>query len=276
MGIAGLSKSQVDQYIEIATDELRTASGSPIEAPGRSSMGEKQPGFAGKEDEHMLTYSMHRTERKPALEGDWDGPVWQKADTLSVDNARPESSDHHPTTRAKLLYDADCLYVLFDVADRYVRCTHTRYQDPVCQDSCVEFFVRPKPDKGYFNFEVNCGGTLLLYYIEDPTPTAQGFAKFAQVSPELGRRIPIYHSMPDVVDPEIPAPTAWRIEYAIPLELLEHYVGTLGNLPGQQWRANFYKCADLSSHPHWISWAPFAGELNFHQPEYFSPIRFEK
>ena len=37
---------------------------------------------------------------------------------------------------------------------------------------------------------------------------------------------------------------------------------------------NFFKCADDSSHPHWASWAPIGEALNFHQPQYFAPLRF--
>ena len=34
--------------------------------------------------------------------------------------------------------------------------------DPVCEDSCVEFFVRPSCDKRYINFEVSAIGTMLI------------------------------------------------------------------------------------------------------------------
>ena len=48
--------------------------------------------------------------------------------------------------------------------DQYVRCTHRTYGDPVYRDSCVEFFIQPKPGRGYFNFEFNCGGAFLCNY----------------------------------------------------------------------------------------------------------------
>ncbi|MBI5094406.1 MAG: diguanylate cyclase, partial [Candidatus Hydrogenedentes bacterium] len=69
--------------------------------------------------------------------------------------------------------------------------------------------------------------------------------------------------------------TEWADEYPIPRALFETYVGPLGRIDGQTWRANFYKCGDETSHPHWASWAPIGEELNFHQPQYFAPIHFD-
>jgi len=40
--------------------------------------------------------------------------------------------------------------------------------DEVWKDSCVEFFIQPRPDAGYFNLEMNAGGAHLCCYIEDP------------------------------------------------------------------------------------------------------------
>jgi hypothetical protein len=46
--------------------------------------------------------------------------------------------------------------------------------------------------------------------------------------------------------------------------------------PGVTWRANFYKCADKTSHPHWLTWAPVNyPKPKFHLPEYFGRIEFE-
>ena len=176
--------------------------------------------------------------------------------------------------RARLLYDAANLYLRFRVEDCYVVARHTQFQDPVWRDSCVEFFVQPRPSSGYFNFEINCGGVLLSYWIEDPTRTPDGFAKFTRLAPEHGERIRIAHSMPSLVAPEQPGPVVWHIGCQIPLAVLEAYAGPLGPLAGQTWRGNFYKCADDSSHPHWASWAPIGEALNFHQPGCFAPLHF--
>jgi len=222
-----------------------------------------------------MEYLIRKASRKPKLNGDWDGPVWSKADALDLTHFyRTETSHHRPKVQAKVLYDDANVYVSFHVKDRYVRCTREDWNAAVCRDSCVEFFVRPKPKKGYFNFEMTCGGTLLLYYIEDETRTPKGFKKFVEVPRELGKTIQIYHSLPTIVYPEIKKPTKWTVEYAVPLSLFEHYVGKLGKLDGQEWRANFYKCGDATSHPHWASWAPITGPLNFHVPQFFQPIRF--
>ncbi len=196
------------------------------------------------------------------------------AATAHINLFRSEGSDHHPDARARVLYDDEGLYLIFRVYDRYVRCLTTEYQGPVYQDACVEFFVQPHPGKGYFNFEMNCGGVLLLKYIEDATRTDGGFAKSVDVPVDLGSDVVAYHSLNAPIEPELENPLEWRVEYAIPFSLFEHYVGPLGEVAGQAWRGNFYKCAENNSHPHWGSWAPVGRELNFHVPERFAPLRF--
>jgi hypothetical protein len=208
------------------------------------------------------------------LDAPWESPLWQQAEEAHIDQFHTAGSSHRPVVRARLLYDAANLYLRFRVEDRYVVAKHTQFQDPVWRDSCVEFFVEPRPSSGYFNFEINCGGALLSYYIEDSTRTPDGFAKFTRLAPEHGARICITHSMPATVMPEQEGPVVWQIGCRIPLAVLEAYAGPLGLLAGQAWRGNFYKCADDSTHPHWASWAPIGEELNFHQPSCFALIRF--
>ena len=221
-----------------------------------------------------ISYLVRRTVAAPALDGDWTHPGWQQAETLEVSHFRPESSAHHPHTQAKVLHDGSSIYVYFRVEDQYVRSVQTQYLGPVCTDSCVEWFVQPRPDKGYINFEVNCGGTLHCSYVEDPTRVPGGFKRFAFVDESWARQIRLYHSLPAVVEPEIAQTCTWSVAYRVPLALFEAYTGPLGELSGQVWRANFYKCADQTSHPHWAAWAPVQ-ELNFHRPQDFAPVHFE-
>ncbi len=222
----------------------------------------------------LLCYTAHPLQGGDPLREPWDAPRWQAAEEARIEQFHAASSPHRPLAAAKLVYDAANLYLRFRVEDRYVVARHTHFQDPVCQDSCVEFFVQPRPTGGYFNFEINCGGTLLCYYIEDPARTANGFAKFTRLSGEHGRRIQIVHSLPALVVPERHEPVVWHIGCAVPLDVLEASAGPLGPLAGQSWRGNFFKCADGSSHPHWASWAPIGEALNFHQPQYFAPLHF--
>ncbi len=42
-------------------------------------------------------------------------------------------------------------------------------------------------------------------------------------------------------------------------------------LSGQTWAANFTKCADKTSHPHWLSWV---GVRTFHYPRDFNRLVF--
>ena len=221
-----------------------------------------------------MSYLVRRTRDAPTLNGDWQGAIWQQAETLTVAHFRPESRAHYPHTQARLLHNDDTIFVLFHVQDAYVRSVQTEYCGPVCTDSCVEWFARPRADKGYINFEINCGGTLHSSYIEDSTRTGTGFRKFVYVSAEHAQLIRIYHSLPDVVEPELTDDVEWLVEYHVPLVLFEHYTGALGDLSGQEWLVNFYKCADHTSHPHWAAWSPVQ-ELNFHRPQDFAPIRFE-
>ena len=210
-------------------------------------------------------YTVYPASGDAPLEASWESPLWQRRGAR-IEHFHPASSLHRPVARARLLYDRDNLYLRFYVDDRYVVSTRTQFQQSVCCDSCVEFFVQPRGTGGYLNFEINCGGTLLSQFIEDPTRRADGFAKFTPVAAEHGRRVQICSSMPQVVFPEQSGPLVWQIACQIPRDVLEAYAGALGPLPGQVWRANFFKCADESSHPHWASWSPIGEQLNFHEP----------
>jgi hypothetical protein len=206
---------------------------------------------------------------------DWDRPPWDAAGVLHVNRFHARGSSHRPVTRAKVLYDARGLAVLFRVQDRYVRSVQTKPNSLVCTDSCVEFFARPKPGRGYINFEVNAGGALYCAFIRDWSRAPGGFKDYEFVVRRLTRKLEIVHSLPSVVEPEIAAPTTWTLGLFIPFALFERYLGRLGGVAGRSWRANFFKCGDETSHPHWAMWSPVK-QLNFHQPGCFGYLRFGK
>jgi hypothetical protein len=223
-----------------------------------------------------MQYTVVFTDSLPSAQADWHAMAWKKAHTLQVTHFPWPDSGHRPKVKARLMYTSDKLGVMFHVEDQYVRAVAQQFQDAVCLDSCVEFFVSPVTDSlNYFNFEVNCGGTMLLHHCPGPEDRAAG-KSWAGVSNEDGATIDMAHTLPKIVDPEIMEPTTWTVEYQVPFALFETCFGPISHHVGAQWRANFYKCGDHTSHPHWGSWAPVDTERpNFHVPESFQPIIFE-
>ena len=199
----------------------------------------------------------------------FDSPVWNGADTQKLGFILPESSSHHPDVRVRILYDDRNIYGFFTVQDRYVRAIRQADQEQVCQDSCVEFFVKPAGSDKYFNFEMNCGGVLLLYHIR--SLESQDYIKVPQKDLDTIER---YHTLPRIVNPEIATPVGWQLGFRIPIDFFVRYSGISPQLSGQRWRANFTKCADHTSHPHWLSWMPLS-KLSFHLPDEFGELIFE-
>jgi len=225
-------------------------------------------------DKPLPAYTVRAANPLPDLGNGWGHPAWARAETASVDQFRPESSAHSPRTLVRLLHGPGGIRGIFHIDDQYVRSVRTRYLDQVWKDSCVEFFMKPRTDRGYFNLEMNAGGAHLCYYVEDPTRTPQGLKKYFPLPEEEGRQFQVRSSLPKTVDPELREPVSWELNFFIPFAVLEKHVGPLGAMSGQSWRGNFYKCAEDLSHPHWVSWSP-VDEFNFHLPRCFGTIHFE-
>lgn len=200
--------------------------------------------------------------------GEWDDEVWGLQPAAIVSHILPQTtSPSPPTVHTKLLYNDLGLLVFFRVQGEHgVLRRFTNYQEPVYKDSCVEFFVQPDRKAGYFNFEMNGLGTLLLSYIE----MENGEKKTTPIPPALG-------SLVQVLDKGIATnwdqSCDWHVQYFIPFKIFEQYVDV--NLISV-WHGNLYKCCDDNSNPHWISWSPITNQqLNFHQPSFFGTFMFK-
>ncbi len=217
-------------------------------------------------------YSVPRLRSPLVMDGDWAKPPWPRVQPAALAHFMGERPIHFPRTEVKVAYDDDHLYVIFRVEDRYIRAMAQGYQSPVCQDSCVEFFFTPSTDlsQGYFNLEAHCGGTLLFQH-----QTRRG-KDTIRIADEDMDRIQVAHSMPGRIPSEIQEPRTWTLEYRLPLSILEKVAPVVRPGPAVVWRANFYKCADLSSHPHWLTWSWVdVPQPDFHRPEYFGELLFD-
>ena len=65
----------------------------------------------------------------------------------------------------------------------------------------------------------------------------------------------------------------WTLTIAVPLKVFFHH--NIENLKGKAIRANFYKCGDKLTVPHYLTWSPVeTHKPDFHRPEFFGVVRF--
>jgi hypothetical protein len=207
-----------------------------------------------------------------AVDGNWEKAPWQAITPLLIGRYVGEQPSHYPKTQVKIAYDDAAIYVIFRVEDRYVRAVAAEHDGKVWRDSCVEFFFTPGRDvaRGYFNLEMNCGGTMLLHFQESPGNNC------VHIPTNECSAIQVAHSLPKIVDPEIQQPVTWMVEYRLPLAVVERYCQVDQPARGTAWHVNFYKCGDDTSHPHWLSWSPVEVQPpDFHRPEFFGVLEFQ-
>ena len=216
-------------------------------------------------------YQVKRAPRAIKPSGQWDSPDWADVEPIDIKEYMGPEEQFKPKTQAKLLYDDDFVYVIFRVEDKFIRAIAQKNHDPVCNDSCVELFFTPGTDisQGYINIEVNCGGTILSRHQTAPMVNRN------PLTDEEFERFQIYHSQPKIVEPEKTEPATWLIEYRVPIDVLEKRCPVDRPAPKVTWRANFYKCGEKTSHPHWLTWSVVDNpKPKFHMPEFFGTLEF--
>jgi len=219
------------------------------------------------------TYRVARLRSPITIDAKWDKPAWRNVRPIELTHFMGKRPEHFPHTQAKLAYDDKYLYAIYRVEDQYVRAVAPHHQGDICHDSCVEFFFAPSGNivEGYFNLEMNCGGTMLFNFQLIP------WKDMIPIKEASMQRITVGHTLPPRIDPEIVQPTVWTLEYRLPVDVLTEYCPAARKpAPGVTWRGNIYKCADKTSHPHWLTWAEVKNPVpNFHMPEYFGTLIFE-
>jgi hypothetical protein len=214
----------------------------------------------------LPTYEVARMKSSPKIDANWNKKEWSKIKAVKVDNFLWNEPKFKPEVEAKMAYDKDNIYLIYQVKDQYVRSVATQINGKVWEDSAIEFFFAPdteKPDN-YFNLEINAGGTPLLHY-RTSRPSADDI-----------RQIEIATTLPKVIDPVINEPTTWTIEIRIPLAMLTKYAVVSTPAKGVSWRGNFYKIAENNGNQHFGAWSSIdAPRPNFHLPKFFGHLKFK-
>ncbi|GAB1359342.1 carbohydrate-binding family 9-like protein [Porphyromonadaceae bacterium] len=182
----------------------------------------------------------------------------------AIDTLNWEAFPRKPICVAYSAYSATALYILFEVEGDDLRANYENDNSPTHEDSCVEFFVKESASDTYFNFEFNCIGT--CFASERLSRTS-----FSLLSPRKMKRIRRMSSLGNRKFKALEGEYNWWVMVTIPFDLI-NLNGT--NLP-EYVMGNFYKCGDLTPHPHYLTWNPIdTPQPDYHRPEFFGKIVF--
>lgn len=177
----------------------------------------------------------------------------------------PTQFPYKPSCQFKIARSTNSIFIHFKVIESNIRALYTNDQDPVWEDSCVEFFCKLPEQKTYFNFEFNCIGTCLATVREGRDLNVNPLSKKKMNS------IKRVASLGNSIFDEKKGNFEWKLTVEIPFELIDIQSD---NLP-EMLMANFYKCGDGTSIPHYLSWSHISTDTpDFHRPEYFGIIYF--
>lgn len=168
-----------------------------------------------------------------------------------------------PDVYFKIAHNNHSILMQYRVCENEVVAKYHKTNAPVYKDSCVEFFVSFTGGKDYYNLEFNSLGTCL-----------GGYGHNRHNRERLSTNTLNQIKLQSLVSRNTPEFTEWQLNILIPLGVFQHtYIRSLSGLSAH---ANFYKCGDDLSTPHYLSWKKIDTPTpDFHQPSYFDEIEFD-
>lgn len=182
-----------------------------------------------------------------------------------IDNFPWKIVSPKPYVRFKIAHNNQSIFLHYDVWETETRAVYSNHNDPVYKDSCVEFFISFKGSPNYYNFEFNCLGTCLSSWGTDRNDR---------------------ESLPLILIEQIQTLTSiqrnksgdssvinWQLTLRLPSFIFTH--DKIRQFHGIKATANFYKCGDDLSQPHFMSWNNIETLTpDFHQPNFFGELIF--
>lgn len=185
--------------------------------------------------------------------------VWAEMDEADItDYPWLGAYPYHCRACARVGMAQDGLAVLMYAWETPVISRETCFGGSPCEDSCMEFFVSPFPEKtqAYLNIEINPSGIAHVGYGRDR------FGRFVHAEPVKDMDIRTC-----VREGEL-----WAVSFTVPFSLIERHFGA-APLGAKSLKGNFYKCSGPLLHEHYGCWNHVGTEKpDFHRPEYFGDL----
>lgn len=212
-------------------------------------------------------------------ETSWDLAPWTNDFQDIEAQNRPKPRQR---TRAKMLWDADFVYIAAEISEQHVQGTITQHDEVIFQDNDFEVFIDPDGDNhAYYEFEMNALNTTWDLYL--PRPYKDGGV--ADNSWEFQGLKSAVHIMGTINDPS-DVDTGWSLEIAIPWKSFPNQTGV--SLPpknNDRWRFGFsrvewqfnvvdgkYQKVPKTKEDNWV-WSP-QGIVDMHRPERWGFVQF--
>lgn len=174
----------------------------------------------------------------------------------------PDDFPYCPECNVRAAWCDKGLGIFYNVKGLDLRALAMSDNGSVWQDSCCEFFVSDPCDGTYYNFEMNCIGTLLVSKRKSREDCVHYTAEKLK---KVKRFTSLERKQVEINDKEF----SWSVGMFIPFSLIgidKHHIPT-------SLKANFYKCGDLTAHTHFLSWSPIdVPKPDFHRPDFFGTL----
>ena len=197
-----------------------------------------------------------------------DAVDWDSVTAASVNNYKWIECEKYETF-AKLVYVKGWGFLCqMTCMESSPAATYTTFDDPVCLDSCMEFFaIWDNESEDYLNIESNSIGTMCI-----------GFGMSRDSRRTARRYLPLEEMF--VMNPVV-EDDRWSLTMEIPIEKLQKFYKNITAetfVSGYTFTGNFYKTggADITGNEHYGMWNEVGTENpDFHRPEYFGKFIIE-
>lgn len=169
---------------------------------------------------------------------------------------------YHPKTSFRLAFSKNFLAVHMVTNETELRAVNTDVDSPCYEDSCMEFFFAPFGTKnGYINIEVNP----LSAYLAEFGKARDGRRLLSELTPE---KPAVFSSINE---------NGWETNINVPYSLIESVFKRPFDPLDCDFYADFFKCGDLTSHPHWLSYTAMGeNPPGFHNPSCFEKVEIHE
>lgn len=170
---------------------------------------------------------------------------------------------YKPLVHVSVAHNGECIFLKYWVTEEKIKAANNNSNEPVYEDSCVEFFISFNNEKEYYNLEFNCIGTCLA-----------GFGKEKTGREWLQENIIAEIRYQAVLCKNDHGEIHWELTLAIPKSVF--YWHPCLSLERSSCRVNFFKCGDKLPTKHFVCWSDItAPEPNFHLPDFFGQLVFQ-